>query len=39
MWQTVSAGDLHDEAKFFTGTFYNNVCSEPLDLTMWPHNP
>jgi hypothetical protein len=39
MLQTVSPGDLHDEAKLFTGTFYNNVCSEPLDLTMWPHNP
>jgi hypothetical protein len=38
MLQTVPPCDLHDEAKFFTGSFYNNVRSEPLDLTMWPQN-
>ncbi len=36
--QTLPAADLHEEAKFFTGTFYNNVRSEPLDLTMWTPN-
>ena len=39
MLQMVPRNALHDDAKMFTGTFYNNVRSEPMDLTMWPQSP
>lgn len=38
MLQMVPREARHDDAKMFTGMFYNNVRSEPMDFTMWPQN-
>jgi hypothetical protein len=42
MWtalQTVPREALPDRASGFTGTFYGNIRSEPLDFAAWPLSP
>jgi len=38
MLQMVPPEELHEDAKMFTGTFYNNIRSEPMNLKHWPQN-
>ena len=37
--QTVPRDALPGRAMSFTGTFYGNVRSEPMDFTAWPLSP
>jgi len=42
MWarlQTVPRAALPERAMSFTGTFYGNIRSEPMDFAAWPMNP
>lgn len=38
MLQMVPRSAVQQSAEIFTGTFYNNIRSEPMDLTMWQQN-
>jgi hypothetical protein len=37
--QTVRARRCCDRAISFTGTFYGNIRSEPMDFATWPLSP
>ena len=39
MLGTVGAGELRENANFFTGTYFSDVRSKSMNLKHWPHRP